>query len=152
QDLEHPIDVVGSAGPALHREAHGLVKHEHVGVLVERDRAQEFPGLRVGLAAGRARPWLIELKRGNTHRLPSLQSILRTGALAVHSHLAFPDDALDVGEGEPGEPRLEEAVEPHAGFVRRDGNGLHASRYDGPRCLSRSVLWGLRGTGRPALD
>ena len=50
---------------------------------------------------------------------PALEPVLRVGALAVHAHLAFADDALDVAERQPGKPRLEEAVEPHAGFVGR---------------------------------
>ena len=33
----------------------------------------------------------------------------------------------------PGKPRLEEAVDPHAGFVRRDRDGLHAGRDRGHR-------------------
>ena len=59
----------------------------------------------------------IELERRDAHRLPGLQPVLGLRALAVHAHLAFADDALDVGERQPREPRLEEAVEPHAVLV-----------------------------------
>ena len=70
------------------------------------------------LAGRRAALALIELQRRNADRLPGLQPVLGLRALAVHAQLAFADDALDVGERQPGKARLEEAVDPHAGLVR----------------------------------
>jgi hypothetical protein len=49
-------------------------------------------------------------------------------ALAVDAQFALSNDALDVGEGEPRKPRFEEAIDAHAGFVRRDFGGLYAGR------------------------
>jgi hypothetical protein len=49
-------------------------------------------------------------------------------ALAVHAQFALSNDALDVGEGEPWKPRLDKAIDPHAGFVRCDFGGLYAGR------------------------
>jgi hypothetical protein len=49
--------------------------------------------------------------------LAGFQPVLRIGALAVHAHLAFADDALDVAERQAWKARLEEAIEPHVGFV-----------------------------------
>jgi len=70
-------------------------------------------------------------ERRNSYRLPGLQSILRLRALAVHPQLAFADDALDMGEREPGESCLEKAVHPHAGFVAADRDRLHVGRRRG---------------------
>ena len=115
------------AGAALHREPHRLVEHQHVGVLVERDRFEERAGLLVGfVAAARAASAASSLQRRNAHRLAGLQPVLGLRALAVHPHLAFADDALDVGERRARKPRLEETVDAHAGFVGRDGDVLHA--------------------------
>src|SRR6185369_10054322 len=66
------------------------------------------------------------LERRDADRLALLQAVLGIGALAVHPHLAFADDALDVAERQAREPRLEEAVESHAVLVAGDGDGLHA--------------------------
>ena len=49
--------------------------------------------------------------------LAGLEPVLGVDALAVHPHFAFAHDALDVAERQPGKPRLEEAIDPHAGFV-----------------------------------
>ena len=57
---------------------------------------------------------------------PASSRAFGCAALAVHAHLAFADDALDVAERQAGKPRLEEAVDAHVVFVRRDGDGLHA--------------------------
>ena len=114
------------AGAALHREPHRLVEHQHVVVLVERDRLEERAGLLSASLRGVARLRRIELERRDAHRLPGLQPVLRLGALAVHPQLAFADDALDMGERQPRKAGLEEAVDAHAGFVAGHGDGLHA--------------------------
>ena len=130
QHVEHAIEMARGAGAALHREPHGLVEHQHVVVLVERDRFEEFAGLGLGLAAGRARLGLLEPQRRDAHRLPGLEPLLWLRALAVHAQLALADDALDVGERQPGKARLEEAVDAHAGFVARSP-WRSARRFDG---------------------
>src|SRR5262249_28677458 len=48
--------------------------------------------------------------------------------LAVDAQLTLSNDALDVGEGEPRKPRLDEAIDAHAGFVGCDFGGLYAGR------------------------
>jgi hypothetical protein len=45
-----------------------------------------------------ARSRRIHLQRRYSHRLPGFQPLLRLGALAVHPHLAFADNALDMAE------------------------------------------------------
>ena len=125
-DVEHAVHVARGAGAALHREPHGLVEDEDVGVLVERDRLEEGRRLLVGLrwppASAR------DLDRRNADRLARLQSVLAVDPLAVHPQLAFADDAVDVGERQPREFRLEKAVDPHAGLVRRHRHGLNPGR------------------------
>jgi len=116
------------ARAALHREPHGLVQHQHVGVLVERDRLEEIAGLGIRLVFRRARPGLVQPQRRDTHRLSGLEPLLGLRALAVHAQLAFADHTLDTGERQPGETRLEEAVDAHAGFVRAHLGSLHAGR------------------------
>jgi hypothetical protein len=49
-------------------------------------------------------------------------------ALAVHAQFALSNDALDVGEGEPRKPRLDETIDAHAGFVGCYLGGLYAGR------------------------
>ena len=49
---------------------------------------------------------------------------LGLGALAVHPHLAFSDDALDMTERQAGKARFEEAVDAHAVLIGGDGRGL----------------------------
>ncbi len=127
QGAEHAVDVADGAGAALHGKPHGLIKHQHVGVLVERDRFEEGAVLlrrRRVVARGRR----VQLERRYAHGLSRFQPRLRLRALAVHAHLAFADDALDMAEREPGKARLEEAVYAHIVFVRGDGDGLHAGR------------------------
>ena len=77
QHLEHAVDMARGAGAALHRKPHRLVEHQHVGVLVERDRFEERAGLLVGFVARRARLRRIEPQRRNAHRLAGLQPVLR---------------------------------------------------------------------------
>src|SRR5262249_53714504 len=45
---------------------------------------------------------------------------------AVHPHLAFANDALNVTKRQSGKPRLEKTIEPHAALVRGHGGVLHA--------------------------
>src|SRR5215469_11620847 len=53
-----------------------------------------------------------------------------------------------MGERQAGKARLEEAVDPHAGFVRRDREGLHGGRRARRgRCLV--PMRELRCHGRP---
>ena len=124
QDFQHAVEVARGAGAALHRKPHRLVEHQDVGVFVERDRFQEFARLLIGCVARRARLRLVEPQRRNAHGLAGLEPALRLGALAVDPHLAFADDALDMGKAQSRKPRFEEAVDAHAGFVGRDGGVL----------------------------
>ena len=75
----------------------------------------------------------VELERRDAHLLADLEPILGVDALAVHPHLAFAHDALDVAERQAGKLRLEKAIDPHAGFVGADRDGLHAGRDFGKR-------------------
>ena len=129
QNFQHAVEVPRGAGAALHRKPHRLVEHEHIVVFIERDRLEEIGGLLIGLIAHLARFRRIEPQRRNAHGLSGFQSVLRLGALAVDAHLAFSDDALDVGKAQARKPRLEEAIDPHAVFVGRDGDVLHAGRH-----------------------
>ena len=126
QRLEHAVDMAHGAGAALHREPHRLVEHQHVGVFVERERLEERA---IFLRRRRiiARLRRIKAQRRNTHCLSGFQPVLWLRALAVDAHLAFTDDALDVGEAQAWKARLEEAIDPHAGFVRADRHVLHAA-------------------------
>jgi hypothetical protein len=108
QHLEHAVEMARGARAALHREPHGLVQHQHVGVLVERDRLEEIAGLGIRLVFRRARPGLVQAQRRDTHRLSGSSRCFGLRALAVHAQLAFADHALDMGERQPGETRLEE--------------------------------------------
>jgi hypothetical protein len=150
QHPEHAVEMARGAGTALHRKPHRLVEHQHVGVFVERDRFKKRAGLLVSLAAGGARFRRIEPQRRNADRLPGLEPVLRLRALTVDAHLAFADDALDVGEAQARKPRLEETVHPHAGFVGGHRDVLHAGRrrrLPDPFCL---VI--LRGTPQASLE
>jgi len=129
QDFQHAVEMARRARAALHRKPYRLVEHQHVDVLVERDRLQERAGLFVRLVAARARLRLVETQRRNPHGLTGFETVLRLGALAVDPHLAFADDALDVGEAQARKARLEEAVDAHAGFVGRNGDILHGRRH-----------------------
>src|SRR5262249_56512719 len=62
------------------------------------------------------------------NRRPGLEPLLGLRALAVHAQFALSNDALDVGEGEPRKPRLDEAIDAHAGFVGCYLGGLYAGR------------------------
>src|SRR5262249_58501367 len=77
---------------------------------------------------GSARARLIQPQRRDAHRLPGLEPLLGLRALAVHAQLALSNDALDVGEGEPRKPRLDETIDAHAGFVSCYLGGLYAAR------------------------
>ena len=66
---------------------------------------------------------------GTTRHLDGmLEALLGLRALAVHAQFALSGDALDVREGEPRKPRLDKAIDAHAGFVRRDFGDLYAGR------------------------
>src|SRR5262249_187014 len=122
-------------GSALDREPHRFVEHEHVIVLEQRDRLQKTPRLLVRFGADRL--WSVELEWRNPDGLARYQPILAVDALAVDAQLAFADDALDVREREAGKARFEKPIDPHAGFVGGDRDGLDAARH---RCLRRLGL------------
>src|SRR5262249_43998296 len=107
---------------------------------------EEGAGLFVGFVARRARLRLIKPERRNAHGLPGLQPVFRLRALAVDPYLALTNDALDVGKAQARKPRLEEAVDPHAGFVGSNGHVLHA----GWRCRFFSRSGARRWDGRGA--
>ena len=125
QGAQHAVDMSRGAGAALHRKPHRFVEHQHIVVFVERDLFEKEAVLlrrrRVVARLGR-----VELERRDAHRLPCFEPRLRLGALAVHTHLAFADDALDVTERQAGKSRLEEAIDPHVVLVRRNIDVLHA--------------------------
>ncbi len=129
QRAEHAVDMVLGAGAALHGEAGRLVEHQHVVVLVEHDRLQKRAIL-LRLRGVFAQLGRLELERRNAQIVAGLDARLRLAALAVHPHLAFADDALDVTERQAGKFRLEETVEPHVVLVGGDGDGLDPGRLD----------------------
>src|ERR1019366_608872 len=94
----------------------------------------------------------LELKRRNAHRLPGFEAVLGLRALAVHPHLAFANDALDMTERQARKPPLEKAIDAHAVLVRSDGYGLHAGRklrglWRGHWCRGRLKNDGLFARG-----
>src|SRR5208282_5355184 len=95
-------------------------------------RFEKGPRVLVRFAAGRARLRLIEPQRWNAQRLSRHQPVLGLRALAVDAHLAFADDALDMGKAQPGKPRFEKPVDAHAGFVGGDRDVLDAA-FTSPR-------------------
>ncbi len=142
QHVEHAVEMARGAGAALHREPHRLVEHQHVGVLVQRDRFEEGAGLRRRLALGRQRPRLVEPQRRDAHRLPGLQPVLRLRALAVHAQLAFADDALDVGERQSRETAPRESDRPACRIRRRSPR--RSGRCSSPRRRRlRARVWVL---------
>jgi hypothetical protein len=141
QGFQHPVHMTLGAGAALDGEAHGLVEHQHVLVLVERDRLEEGARILVMGGDARSRLRLVEFQGRHAHLGARLQPLVRLGALAVDAQLAFPHDALDMGEGELRKPRHEKAVDAHAGLVRRDDERLHAGGKD---LLRRGLGLGLR--------
>src|SRR5262249_26980816 len=76
-------------------------------------------------------------QRRDADRMPRLEPLLGLCALAVHAQFALSNDALDVGEGEPPQPRLDEAIDAHAGFVGGCFGGLYAGR--GRRAVRRRL-------------
>src|SRR5262249_60239598 len=102
----------------------------------------------LGRGTGGARFRLVGAEWRDAPRLPGLQPVLAVDAAAVHPQLAFADDALDVREAQAGKARLEEAVDPHAGFVGRHRDGLHRAggREIGLRRLIAALT--LRAPGR----
>jgi hypothetical protein len=68
--------------------------------------------------------WLAPHRR-DAYGLSYLQTLLRLSAPPIDAQLALPDDALDVRERQPGEARLQEAVDAHACLVRRHPHVLH---------------------------
>ncbi len=119
------------AGTALHRKPERLVEHQHVVIFIKRDRFEELAGLVVGCVTRRTRFRMLEPQRRNAHALPGFEPVLRLGALAVDPQLAFTDDALDVRETQAWKLRFQEAIDPHAGFVGRDGDILDSGRHRG---------------------
>ena len=97
QHIEHAVDVAHGAGAALHREPHRLVQDQHVVVLVQHDRPQEFAGFLLGFGEIGGL-WSVELERRNPHRGAFLQPVLGVDPLAVDAQLAFADQPLDMGE------------------------------------------------------
>ena len=95
---------------------------------------EERAGLIAGVGVAPARARLIQSQRRDAHRLPGLEPLFGLRALAVHAQFALSNDALDMGEGEPRKPRLDEAIDAHAGFVRCYLGGLYAGR--GRRALA----------------
>ena len=129
--LEHLVDVPRHARAALHGKAGRLVEDEDVVVFVDRHLLQRLERLlrRVRELADDLRR--IELQRRDADALPLLEAVLAVDALAVDAEFAFADDALDMGERQAGEARLEEAVDTHVVLVRRHLDGLDLGRQQG---------------------
>jgi hypothetical protein len=119
-------------------------------VLVQRDGFQEQAGLFVRLAQAGGGPGHVDLQRRDADRLPDRQPVLRIDALAVDPQFAFPDHALDMRKRQPGEPRLQKAVDAHSGFIGRHRNGLNPARGRG-RGLWR-IVFGRVGITRHKID
>ncbi len=124
QRPEHAVEMARGPRAALHRKTHGLVEHHHVRVLIQRDRLDEGAVLLV-FGGVLVRLWRVELQRRKTHGLPGLQPQLRLRALAVHAHLAFADDALDMAEGQARKPPFEKTVDTHPRLVGGNGDSLN---------------------------
>ena len=69
QHLQHAVEVARGARAALHRQAHRLVEHQHVVVLVQRDRLEEIARLLVLGGETRCPLRHIELERRDAHLL-----------------------------------------------------------------------------------
>jgi hypothetical protein len=126
QGLEQAVDVALGGRAALDGKAEGLVEHQHVGVLIEGDRAEKGSVVALARRAAGGNLRRIELERGHADRLPGVEPLARLHALHVHAQLAFAHDALDMGEGEPREAGDEEAVDAHPLFIRPHGERLDA--------------------------
>jgi hypothetical protein len=75
-------------------------------------------------------------KRRDADLLPGFEPVVRLGALAVDAQFALADDALDMGEGQVGVAGGQEAIDPHPGLVRLDGDRLDADcRSSGGRAF-----------------
>jgi hypothetical protein len=61
-------------------------------------------------------------------------------AFAIHTHLAFADDALDMTERKTRKAHVEEAVDAHARFVGSDGDGLDATTLNARQWLLTAAL------------
>jgi hypothetical protein len=132
QDVQHAVDVARGAGTALDAKPDRLVEDENVVILIKRDRAQKLTRLffRLGKISRFRR---IEPERRDAHRLACLQPVLSIDPLAVDAQFAFADHALDVGERQRRKSRLEKAVDPHAGFIGGDHDGLDFGGFLGKR-------------------
>ena len=150
---QHAVEMARGAGAALHREPHRLVEHQHVGVFIERDGLEKFPRFVVCRITRCARLGRIEAQRRNADGLAGLEPVLRLGALAIDPHLAFTDDALDVGEAqtrgsaarEKRSTRMPDLSGVTATFVRSS-----ASEPAQQSAFRRREGWGRRVGLRPA--
>ena len=143
--LQHVIDVARDARATLHRKPDRLVQHQHIGVLEQRHFLQRRKRL---LRCFRQRPAhlrRIQLERRDAYALAFFEAVLAVSALAVHTQLAFADDALDMGKGQAGKARFEETIDAHVGFVSRHDHGLHfRGKLDFGRGLCRFFAGGCR--------
>jgi len=82
------------------------------------------------------------------HRLPGLQPVLAVDPLAVTRSSPLRMTRWMWEKLRPGKPRFQEAVDPHAGFVRRHRDGLHRGGGGKRRMIGRGFaglgLHGLR--------
>ena len=90
------------AGAALHREPHRLVEHQHVVVLVEHDRLQEFAGLLLGFGEHRRSLAASSFSGGMRTAAPSSSRSLASTRLPLTRNSPLRISALDMGELSPG--------------------------------------------------
>ena len=106
----------------------GLVQHHDIGVLVEDHVLERLERFCRRLREASGEVGRIQLERRNADALALFDPVLAVGALAVDAQLAFADDALDMGERQAGETRLQKAVDPHVVLVRGHDHGLNLGR------------------------
>ena len=126
QHLQHAVEMARGAGAALHRKPHRLVEHQHVVVLVQRDRLEERAGLlrprwrrargfgASSCSGGMRTACPASSRSFGCARLP----FTRTSPLRMMRWMWLND--------RPGKRASKKRSTPHAGFVGRDGDGLHA--------------------------
>src|SRR6516165_6908845 len=137
--LEHAVDMPRGAGAALHRKAHRFVEHQHISVLVKRDRFEEFQRLVSRAENARRRR---NSQRRDAHGLSRFKPVIGIDASAVDAHLALADGALNAGEAQVRNAGLQKAVDAHAGFIFGHVDVLNAAMRAPLPLRSGAKRWG----------
>jgi hypothetical protein len=144
--IRHPgqdaVDVALGARAALHGDAERLVQHHH-GLVLEQDQALDEIAIALGKPERRhhRRAGLGRLAGHgrHPHLLPGLEPGIGLHALAVHAHLARPQQFLQVAISYRWKMHAEPAVQSQARLVALDHYGFN-------RCIHGDVLlaWCLK--------